>query len=203
MIILTNLALVDGERCGETLKSIFENAKDASKVIVGLVENNAPDDAFCLEEYCKSYGSTSLKRSKVRKDVTKIVTNPKDREACPHYDQVRHVAFHHINAKGPMLSRAMARKALGNEEFCMQVDAHTVFVQGWDEIAKEEWKMANNEFAVISTAPAPKSAMDDFLAGDKARSVPRQCSVTWRENGFPVSRPLSRRLASVSSLDSH
>lgn len=47
---------LDGERCGETLKSIFENAKNPDKVIVGLAEQNAPDDAFCLAEYCKKYG---------------------------------------------------------------------------------------------------------------------------------------------------
>jgi hypothetical protein len=47
----------DGERCGDTLQSIFENAKDPSKVIVGLVEQNAPADKFCLEEYCKRYGT--------------------------------------------------------------------------------------------------------------------------------------------------
>ncbi len=33
--------LIDGERCGETLQSIFENAKDPDKVIIGLVEQNA------------------------------------------------------------------------------------------------------------------------------------------------------------------
>ena len=48
--------LVGEERCGETLKSIFENAKDPNRVVVGLVEQNSPDDKFCLEEYCKGYG---------------------------------------------------------------------------------------------------------------------------------------------------
>jgi hypothetical protein len=37
------LDVVDGERCGETLQSIFENAKDPDKVIIGLVEQNAPE----------------------------------------------------------------------------------------------------------------------------------------------------------------
>jgi hypothetical protein len=34
---------IDGERCGDTLQSIFENAKDPDKVIIGLVEQNAPE----------------------------------------------------------------------------------------------------------------------------------------------------------------
>jgi hypothetical protein len=35
--------VIDGERCGDTLQSIFENAKDPDKVIIGLVEQNAPE----------------------------------------------------------------------------------------------------------------------------------------------------------------
>ena len=49
--------LLDGERCAETLKSIFENAKNPDKVVVGVVEQNAPDDKFCIEQYCKSFGT--------------------------------------------------------------------------------------------------------------------------------------------------
>ena len=46
----------DGERCAKTLKSIFENAKDPDRVFVGVIEQNSPEDKFCLEEYCKSFG---------------------------------------------------------------------------------------------------------------------------------------------------
>jgi len=69
----------------------------------------------------------------------------------------------------------------------MQVDAHTDFEDGWDEIVKSEWKRANNEFAVISTAPAPKAARHEYgEGGDKSGMVPRQCTVMFRDNGFPV-----------------
>ena len=47
----------DGERCGATIKSIFDNARDPDKIIIGLVEQNDPDDAFCLEQYCKTFGT--------------------------------------------------------------------------------------------------------------------------------------------------
>jgi hypothetical protein len=47
----------DGERCGATLQSIFENAQHPEKVIVGVVEQNDPQDAMCVEEYCKKYGT--------------------------------------------------------------------------------------------------------------------------------------------------
>jgi hypothetical protein len=48
---------LDGERCGDTLKSIFENAKDPSRVFVGVVEQNQPTDKGCIEQYCNSFGT--------------------------------------------------------------------------------------------------------------------------------------------------
>ena len=46
----------DGERCGETLKSIFETAKNPDKVFVGVVEQNEQEDSLCIEEYCNAFG---------------------------------------------------------------------------------------------------------------------------------------------------
>lgn len=51
---------LDGERCAATLKSIFENAKNPDKVVVGLIESVAPDDILCLEAYCKENGKQHL-----------------------------------------------------------------------------------------------------------------------------------------------
>jgi hypothetical protein len=50
----------DGERCGETLKALFENAKNPDKIFVGLVEQNNAEDKFCMEQYCSSYGKSKL-----------------------------------------------------------------------------------------------------------------------------------------------
>lgn len=51
----------DGKRCGETLRSIFETAKDPDKVVVGVIEQNDPEDEFCLSVYCGFYGEPSEK----------------------------------------------------------------------------------------------------------------------------------------------
>lgn len=48
--------LLDGERCAETIKSIFENAKNPDKIMVGLIEEAAPEDKYCLEQYCANQG---------------------------------------------------------------------------------------------------------------------------------------------------
>jgi Glycosyltransferase (GlcNAc) len=173
----------DGERCGATLKDLFENAKNPDKVFVGLVEQNHADDKFCVEEYCASFGSTPLKRQRVRQDVTKIVTAPSERAKCPHLDQIRLLGLHHYAAKGPAYARSFTRKLLANEEFCMQVDAHSAFAPGWDDIAVSEWKKTSNEFAVISHLPV---SFEDKGDESYESSTPRQCKVYFRDNGFPV-----------------
>lgn len=50
----------DGERCGQTLLSIFENADNPDLVVIGLAEQTAPEDKFCLEMYCNNYGKLEL-----------------------------------------------------------------------------------------------------------------------------------------------
>lgn len=179
----------DGERCGKTLKSLFENAKDPENIVVGLYEQNAPEDKFCLEDYCNRFGVKILRRVTMRKDVVKIVELDEEHtNMCPHYNQIRLVAYHHIQAKGPMLARSMVRKVLGNEEFCMQIDAHTEFVPQWDELAKSEWKNTCNEFGVISNVPADKDEllMNGVEDPNKIKEVPRQCGIHFMDNGFPV-----------------
>lgn len=119
--------------------------------------------------------------------MTKILAKPDEREACPRYHQVRLVAFHDIQAKGPAFSRSLVHQVLGNEEFCLQIDAHTTMARDWDVRLRQEWKSVGNEFAVLSTIPPPLDEMGDLLpTGARATQVPRQCVIQHRDNGVPV-----------------
>jgi hypothetical protein len=150
------------------------------------VEQNAPEDAFCLEAYCKSFGVQTLKRNKIRKDTTVIQGREFNPSDCPRYDQIRLLAIYDVAAKGPMFARSLARKILGNEEYCMQIDAHSDFSKNWDEIAKQEWKNTENEFGIITNVPASKTDMPLYEEGSEVfTQVPRQCKIIVRQNGFP------------------
>jgi hypothetical protein len=177
----------DGERCAETLKSLFENAEHPEKVIVGLSEHVQEEDKKCLELYCQAHGAKILRREVIRADMTKVIHVPSQDKLCPHMDQIRLIATFHVAAKGPIWARSLVRKVLGNEEYCMQVDAHTSFIQNWDTVAKSEWKSTNNEFAIISNPPALKSEQTDYeQGGSKANQVPRSCRLAYKvDNGFP------------------
>ena len=56
LLILSHSLVLDGQRCGETIQAIFDNADNPDLVSIGLVEQNTPEDVFCLEAYCKSHG---------------------------------------------------------------------------------------------------------------------------------------------------
>ncbi|GKY93218.1 hypothetical protein MPSEU_000289600 [Mayamaea pseudoterrestris] len=177
----------DAERCAETLKSLFENAEHPDKVYVGLSEHVQEQDPKCLELYCQAHGAKILKREEVRADMTKVIHLPDQDKLCPHFDQIRLVATFHVAAKGPIWARSLIRKVLGNEEYCMQVDAHTSFIHNWDTVAKQEWRSAENEFAVISNPPALKSEQAEYEEGSsKAKQVPRVCRLAYKpDNGYP------------------
>ena len=169
---------IDGKRCAATVQELFQKAKEPDKIVIGLVEQNTEEDLFCLEGYCKEHGIDIYKKETIRADTTKIIAKDQ-RKDCPRIDQIRKLAIQNYGAKGPSYARSMVRKILGNEEFCLQIDAHTQVVQDWDVLLKQEWERAGNEFGIISTVPAALGEKD-------TPSVPRQCAVEFQDVGVPV-----------------
>ena len=82
---------------------------------------------------------------------------------------------------------ALYRKLLGNEEFCMQIDAATDFSQGWDTLAIQQWKQINNEYAVLSNPPLHTTEKQrKEKNGVMNAEVPRQCSIKIGSEGVPL-----------------
>jgi Glycosyltransferase (GlcNAc) len=129
-----------------------------------------------------------IQRRVVREEMTKILVVEGRESKCPRFSQVRVLAFFNPIPSGPQHPRALQRKLLGNEEYCLQIDAHSSFIHHWDLIAKEEWKETHNEFAILSTSPAAMSERDDYESktGSKHGQVPRICKVRIADNSLPV-----------------
>ena len=131
-------------------------------------------------------GVEIYRKNSIRKDTTKVIAT-NQRKNCPRIDQIRKLAVHNVDAKGPTMARVWARKLLGNEEFCLQIDSHMDFAQDWDVKLKHEWQQTGNEFGIISTTPPSfedKAKDDNGQSGDHV--VPRQCAVNFLETGVPV-----------------
>ena len=127
-----------------------------------------------------------VNRHTVRQDMVKLFIKEDEMAKCPFREQISVVSVHKPAAKGPTYARALTRKLLGNQEYCMQIDAHTDFAKSWDEHLKAEWKATHNEFAVISTVPYPTTAKSEAKPGaSKGREVSRACQVRFNDNGIP------------------
>jgi hypothetical protein len=178
----------DSTRCAQTLLDLFTKAKNPDTIIVGLVEQNHEDDPFCLELYCQHSSPDGkleiYQRTTIRKDVTKVIAKDPERSLCPRINQIRNIAVHNSSAKGPSLARSLGRKVLGNEEFCLQIDAHSKFIQDWDIVLKEQWKAADNEFAIISHPPPQ---INDFEKKVEDQVIPRHCAIDFLDVKIPVS----------------
>ncbi|CAK4623630.1 hypothetical protein LEN26_020171 [Aphanomyces euteiches] len=125
----------DGVRCGFAVWTAFARATDPNRVSIGVVDQTTGDDPKCLDEYCKH-----AKESWPDVD-------------CKYKDQIQIHPMDAKDSKGPAVARALERAMIGDQEFCMSIDAHTQFVYDWDNLIVEEWKRTENEMAILSHYP--------------------------------------------------
>jgi hypothetical protein len=87
-------------------------------------------------------------------------------------------------AKGPAYARAFQPLLISDgarmEDFCMQIDAHTIFSRNWDDEIIKQWADTDNEYAILTTYPT--NAMDITPDGGITNSnnhweVPHMCDV--------------------------
>ncbi|CAK4659225.1 unnamed protein product [Aphanomyces euteiches] len=123
----------DGVRCGFTLFTAFSRATNPKRVYIGVVDQTMPDDPKCLDEYCK-------------------LANAHWKE-CRYKDQVKIDARHALESMGPNIARYYQQQLVGDQEFCLQVDAHSQLLQDWDTILVKEWARTENEMAVLTNYP--------------------------------------------------
>ncbi|KAL3784284.1 hypothetical protein ACHAW5_010104 [Stephanodiscus triporus] len=175
------------------------------RIFVGLIEQTDPerpdDDPTCLREYCAlmghayddsgtGTGTTTGDGNDGGEEATAHAGRDAAYRNCPRAStQIRSVRFSYLYAKGPVYARSFVRKVLGNEEFCMQIDAAADFVRDWDDLAIRQWTSAGNEYAVLSNVPErDKNYMiagrdnDDGVEAE----VPRQCSIRIGSEGVPL-----------------
>jgi len=134
-------------RCPETLHSMITKAAHPERVFAGIVQQNSAIDEDCLAGYCKRMGAELTKDA-----ATGTYLNQK---GCPFYEQFRFKRLSDLEAKGPVYARALQAELVkeDDDDFCMQIDAHTLFIEAWDVRILNEWGAAKNEYAVLSTYP--------------------------------------------------
>lgn len=155
-------------RTAEALRSAFLNAHDPSRVVVGVVQQNDPEDSDTLEELCALLGTPlELRPEFVRAEIHRRQDDEdpwghtrytaESLSSCKFAPQVRMYRMGKDEAAGSQHARSFQTKLLGSgnatEDFCLQVDAHTKFLKNWDRQLLNDWKATANEFAMLTTSP--------------------------------------------------
>ena len=108
--IFVSIASYRDPRCPESLRTMMNGAEDPTKVFVGIVQQNKEEDLDCLEAYCILM--TSEKKNCLRENISVIRMNAN-------------------TTRGVVVIRQMVSTLYDGEEFFMQIDAHSVFMDGW------------------------------------------------------------------------
>lgn len=101
--IFVSIASYRDENCPKTLSSLFENAKYPERIFVGICQQNKNSDISCLSEN------------------------------FPYKNNIRMIYKDYKEAKGPTWARYLCSTLYQNEDFFLQIDSHSLFVQDWDE----------------------------------------------------------------------
>ena len=144
-IITVLVAALRETRCPAMLLSAFSEAAHPDRVRVGLVQQNSRKDADCLSEACAQSGFPLVESG------DRQFANPNN---CTMFDKVRVIRMLAKEAAGPVFARARQIELVNDEDdFCMQIDAHTKFGSSWDVRMLREWGAAENEYAVLTAYP--------------------------------------------------
>ena len=158
----------DGFRCGKTIFTSLKRAKYPERIFFGIVDQTHPGDERCLDEYCKM-----------------AEAEWPDKGPCRYKDHIRVDIRSASESRGPTLARHQQQKLIHQEEFCLQVDGHSIFTNLWDENLLAEWKRVDNEMAVLSTY---LHHIHDFVLenGDNAlyAELPHLCATVRNSKGI-------------------
>lgn len=167
--VIVLIAALDERKVVATLRTMFERARLPSRVYAGVVQQNSQQTRDALEGFCDELG-TPLELKEQFRGRSDLHRRQKDEDAwghsrytpeslaaCGPANRVRMYRMTVEEAKGPAYARGRQPMLLSEgdalEDFCMQIDAHTVFTPGWDENAIMQWAATDNEYAVLSTYP--------------------------------------------------
>lgn len=157
----------DGYRCGKTIFTGFKRAKEPERLFFGVVDQVNAGDERCVDEYC----------------VMAEAEWP-DRGPCPYRDHIRVDEHTADDSRGPTLARHYQQKLIRGEEFCLQLDGHSIFTNNWDDNLLAEWTRVGNEMAVLTTY---LHHIHDFVKenGDNSvpNSLPHLCTTMRGYNG--------------------
>jgi len=174
--IFVSVASYRDDECQQTLKSIFDNADNPTKIFVGVCQQNKDPEESC-----------------------ELGLDPKFKK------QVRDITMDYMKAKGPTFARYWCASLWKGEEFFLQIDSHTHFRKHWDTDLIKMFRQCETESKkpILTVYPPTQEQMkidgapemcngklssDNipiFLAGWTSKSdKPKKCPKPFAAGGF-------------------
>jgi hypothetical protein len=161
--IFVSIASYRDTECQWTVKDLFEKASKPERVFVGLCWQ------FIREEDA---------------DCFLVRTRP---------DQCRSIEVDARESRGVCWARAQIQSLWQGEEYVLQIDAHSRFAQGWDELLLADLLACPTPRAVLSTYPAtyvpPDKLGKDLIALITPKEFDHRGVMTQGSRGVPPPPP--------------
>ena len=164
-LIFVSVASYRDADCAETLRSMFDNARDPWRVVAGVCEQNSPDPA----ERCAVAGR-GLPERWLRENV-------------------RRIRVPHTQARGPTYARYLCSTLARGEAYYCQVDSHSRFVRDWDAKAVAMLRACPSPRAVLTHYPRE---LEQYGSAE-TDGVPVLCRSRVNHHGVPVFEAVIRR----------
>eukprot|EP00242_Pyramimonas_sp_CCMP2087_P011826 CAMPEP_0198202664 /NCGR_PEP_ID=MMETSP1445-20131203/5878_1 /TAXON_ID=36898 /ORGANISM="Pyramimonas sp., Strain CCMP2087" /LENGTH=578 /DNA_ID=CAMNT_0043873709 /DNA_START=171 /DNA_END=1907 /DNA_ORIENTATION=- len=147
--------------CPGTLFDAFNKAEHPERLYMGVIDQAAYGDEDCVVGYCR------LWHEKLN-----------DTRVCPYFQHIKLTRLPSFDAKGPTKARHFQGDLIDGQDFCMQVDSHTMFTENWDTKFLDMWYSVKNEYAVLTTyLPGAENYGIENFAG--RNEVPHICNLMW------------------------
>ena len=156
-------------QCRDSIISALERAAKPERLVVAAVQQNKEGDQSCLEPEVSC-----------EEDSTQVL--------CKYKDQLKVYEMDYRDATGPVYARHVGYRMYRGEAFAMQIDAHCVFVNSWDEDILSQWRATKNDMAVLSTYLTDVQGSITPSGDSKRRTRPIMCNSDFE--GQPPARYL-------------
>lgn len=129
--IFISVASYRDDECPLTIKEIYDKAKHPENIYLGICQQNSSKDIDCYTLNSESYS-----------------------------ENIRKYKLNNTYARGPTYARYICSTMWKGEEYFMQIDSHTRFVENWDIDLIEMLNKCPSEKSTISCYPIATEQID-------------------------------------------
>lgn len=150
--IFVAIASYRDSECLATVRDAFAKASDPGRIYVGICQQNKEAVESCVEGL----------------DID--------------MSHVKLMNLTHLQARGPTYARYLASKMYDGQDYFLQIDSHTRFVDGWDSSLIDMLQRCPSQKPVLTHYPHAH----DVSPEEMSDYIPVMCKAKWNSSDIPV-----------------